>query len=117
VKKLLAILALIAIASVAVSFFYRRKIVLAFATPEKKACARVGELCASEHEGSREDLDRCVDGMQQAKKIAGPKSVDQSVQCINEATTCGKAMGCVMGGVGIGAMKEFVKGVGDAVTR
>jgi len=55
--------------------------------------------------------------MTEAKKIAGPQAVDQSVKCVNEATTCGKAMGCVVGGVGVGTVKEVLKGVGDAVTR
>jgi len=123
-RKILAILVLVAIAGIAASVLLSKKSV--FATPETKACARVNELCASDssvaqdprgHPDPRADLEHCVDAMTGAKKVAGQKAVDQSVQCINEATTCGKAMGCVVGGVGVGTVKEVLKGVGDAVTR
>ena len=114
-RKILAILVLIAIAGIAASVLLSKKGV--FATPEKKACGRVNDLCASDSSVAKPDLDHCVEAMTGAKKVAGQKAVDQSVQCINEATTCGKAMGCVVGGVGVGTVKEVLKGVGDAVTR
>lgn len=85
------------------------------ATPEAKTCIKLGELCGAEKSG--EKLDQCVDGLNQAKKMSGEPAVQRSMQCVQESTTCMAATGCMMGGVGMGALGEMMKGFGSAISR
>ena len=52
-----------------------------------------------------------------ARKMAGPGNVERSEQCLADAKTCAAATGCMSGGVGMGAMGEFLKGLGGALSR
>lgn len=114
-KKLLYALAFVTVAVLGVSLVFGKKIVLALSSPETKACVKLGDLCGQG--GDTHALDQCVDGLHQARKIAGSASVDKSLTCIQGADTCMAATGCMMGGVGVGAMKEMVKGFTDAVSK
>ena len=86
------------------------------ATPEGKACIRVSDLCGVA-DRSTASLESCVADLEKAKKLAGPASVDRSMKCIEESDTCAAVTGCVMGGVGVGAMGEMMKGFGSALSR
>jgi hypothetical protein len=114
-KKLLYAVAFLTVAVLGVSLVFGKKIVLALSSPETKACAKLGDLCGQK--GDAHALDQCVDGLHEARKIAGSKSVDKSLSCIQGSDTCMAATGCMMGGVGVGAMKEMVKGFADAVSK
>ena len=37
--------------------------------------------------------------------------------CVQESTTCAAATGCMLGGVGVGALGEMMKGLGSALSR
>ncbi|HSO38081.1 MAG TPA: hypothetical protein VLT33_36385 [Labilithrix sp.] len=86
------------------------------ATPEGKACIRVSELCGVD-DRSAAKLESCVADLEKAKKLAGPANVDRSVKCIEESNSCAAVTGCMMGGVGMGAMGEMMKGFGSALSR
>ncbi len=114
-KKLFTIVVVITVAALGLSLLFGKKIVLALSSPETKACAKMGDLCGQT--GDKKSLDQCVDGLAQARKVAGTESVDKSTSCIQESKTCMAATGCMMGGVGVGAMKEIFKGFSSAVSK
>ncbi len=114
-KKLLAIFAVVAIGAIVISVVFGKSIVLALSSPETKACVKMGDLCGQS--GDKHALDQCVDGLQQARKVAGSPAVDKSLSCIQESNTCMAASGCVVGGVGVGAVKEMLKGFGNALSK
>ncbi|MDB4935195.1 MAG: hypothetical protein JWP87_2167 [Labilithrix sp.] len=88
------------------------------ATPEGRTCIKMSELCgSSDQEKSREKLDACVANLEQAKKVAGAPAVERSMACVQESNTCAAASGCMMGGVGMGALGEMMKGFGSALSR
>ena len=70
------------------------------ATPEGKACIRVSELCAVDDRSS-EKLQSCIADLEKAKK----------------SNSCAAVSGCMMGGVGMGAVGEMMKGFGSALSR
>ena len=86
------------------------------ATPEGRACIKIGDLCNAQDKSS-EKLDKCIEGMESAKKVAGVPAVERSMKCVEESTTCMAATGCMMGGVGMGALGEFAKGFGTAISK
>src|SRR5438128_3470991 len=85
------------------------------ATPEGKMCVRLGELCATDP--SAKDLDECIDGMKELRKMSGPSSFERSQKCIDESNSCAAASGCIMGGAGVGTLGEFLKGFGNALSK
>lgn len=85
-------------------------------TPEGRACVKMADLCG-EQNASYKDLDKCVDDMKKARKLAGDSSFDKSAKCVQESNSCAAATGCWMGGVGVGAMGELLKGFGTAITK
>lgn len=85
-------------------------------TPEGKTCIKMADLCGSTDKSS-EKLDRCIANMDQAKKVAGVPAVERSMKCVEESTTCMAATGCMMGGVGVGALGEMMKGFGSALSK
>jgi hypothetical protein len=85
-------------------------------SPEGKACIKMSELCGATDKSS-EKLDQCIEGMESAKKVAGAPAVERSMKCVEESTTCMAATGCMMGGVGVGALGEFAKGFGTAISK
>lgn len=109
-KKALPILVLLVIIGVgAATFAYLRN-------PNRSACVRVGELCG-ETQGSKEKLDQCTTQIEQWRKVAGDEPVDKGITCVDQAKTCGEAMGCVAG-AGVSGVKnvvdDFLKGFGKA---
>ena len=84
-------------------------------TPEARMCIKMGEVCASE--AGAKDFDQCVDGMKKLRKMSGDHSFERSQKCIEESTTCAAASGCMMGGVGVGALGELMKGFGTAMSK
>jgi len=85
--------------------------------PERAACVRVGELCGETGDASKQKLDQCTQQVEQWRKVAGDAPVDKGIQCVDEAKTCGEAVGCVAG-AGFGGFKnvvdDFFKGFGKA---
>jgi hypothetical protein len=43
--------------------------------------------------------------------------VDRSEACLADAKTCAAASGCMSGGIGMGAAGEYLKGLGQALSR
>jgi len=88
----------------------------AASSPEGKACTRMAELCDAD-DWSANDMNACVTDMKKARKLAGDRSFEKSVECINESKSCAAAAGCWAGGVGVGAAGEMMKGFGTALTK
>lgn len=114
-KKLLVIAVVVVVVVVGIGLLFGKRVLLAFASPETKACAKIGDLCSAE--GSSRDLDACVDGLEKTRKVVGDEAVDKTIACIDDAETCVAASGCMVGGIGVGVLEELVKGIGDAVRR
>jgi hypothetical protein len=85
------------------------------ATPEGEVCLKVAELCSTD--AKAKDLEECVDGMKKLRKMSGDASFERSRKCIDESKSCAAASGCMMGGVGVGALGEMMKGFGAAITK
>ncbi len=87
----------------------------AAAPGDSVACARLVDLCSTSDQ--KVDSSQCITQMADARKMAGAANVDRSEQCMADAKTCAAASGCLSGGVGMGAMGEFLKGLGGALSR
>jgi hypothetical protein len=79
------------------------------------ACARLVDLCSTSDQ--KVDSTDCQKQLADARKMAGPGNVERSEQCLTDAKTCAAASGCLSGGVGMGAMGEFLKGLGGALSK
>lgn len=112
---LLGLLAVVVVLG-GVALVFREDIALAFASRETKACAKVGKLCGG-GKGTLDDLKTCEDGIETARKLTGEKAVEKSLSCIEETDTCLGATGCMVGGVGTGALIELGKGLGNALGK
>src|SRR5262245_51272418 len=73
-------------------------------------CKRVAELCTTSDQ--KVDASDCEKKLADARKMSGSSNVERSEKCVLEANTCAAASGCISGGVGMGAMGEFLKGLG-----
>jgi hypothetical protein len=109
-KKALPFVVLLAIIGACVfAFGYMRN-------PNRSACMRVAELCGDK-DGTKEQLDQCTGQIEEWRKVAGNEPVDKGITCVDEAKTCGEAMGCVAG-AGVSGFKnvvdDFLKGFGKA---
>jgi hypothetical protein len=108
-KKLLVVLGFTAV--IAIVLFATRR---AVATPERAACVHLGELCDADFDADK--LQACTDNLERARKLAGAAAADRSIACIDQSTTCAAAVGCTVGGIGVGAAGEFMKGLGKALS-
>jgi len=112
-KKAIPILLLVGIAGAGVgvgAWAYMKK-------PERAACVRMADLCG-EKDGTKEKLDQCTAEVEQWRKTAGDATVDKGIQCVDEAKTCGEAMGCVAGAGVKGfqnVVEDFLKGFGKGL--
>jgi hypothetical protein len=79
------------------------------------ACQRIVELCSTSEQ--KVDPAECEKKFADGRKIAGSANVERSLSCVAEAKTCAAASGCVSGGVGMGAIGEFLKGLGSALSK
>lgn len=84
-------------------------------TSDTTACARLSDLCSTSDE--KVDPPACMKQLADARKMAGPANVERSELCLADAKTCAAATGCISGGVGMGAMGEYLKGLGGALSR
>lgn len=85
-------------------------------SPERSACLRMADLCGTQN-GTKQDLDQCVDQIKQFRKVAGDEAADKGLVCVDGAKTCGEAVGCVAGAgfKGVqGMVNDFFKGFGNA---
>jgi hypothetical protein len=85
------------------------------ATSDAAACARLAELCSTSD--GKIDVAACESKLGDSRKLTGPGNVDRSKSCVAEAKTCAAATGCMSGGIGMGAMGEFLKGFGSALSK
>jgi hypothetical protein len=111
-KKALAVILALGIGGAGVAAFaYLKK-------PERTACVRIADLCGETKKGTKDDLDQCVEEVEKWRKVAGDEPVDKGIQCVDEAKTCGEAMGCVTG-AGIkgfqNVVDDFFKGLGKGL--
>ena len=84
---------------------------------EGKVCTRLGDLCDTRDiQKSGAKFDECVADMKHARKMAGEQAFARTLTCMEESKSCGAATGCVVGGVGVGAVGEMLKGFGSALS-
>lgn len=93
-------------------------------TPDKRACARLSELCASasadEDSDDKADKDDACDQFFSALRRNAPESADHTIACVNESRSCGQAAGCVSGGaihIGTGFVRDFAEGLNQSLRR
>jgi L-aminopeptidase/D-esterase-like protein len=92
--------------------------VAAAATPpasDHAACEHLADLCSTSQQ--KVDVPDCERQLADARKMSGPANVDHSLQCVTDAKSCASATGCISGGVGMGALGEFMKGFGSALSH
>ena len=80
----------------------------ACASPERKACNRMAELC-----GMEEKVENCEQALAEVKKVA-PDELPNLVTCMQESSSCSALLGCQAGAalkVGLGAGKGFLEGL------
>jgi hypothetical protein len=82
---------------------------------ESATCARLADLCSTSDHPM--DTSGCEKQLADARKLAGDGNVVRTEQCLVDAKTCAAAQGCISGGVGMGAMGEFLKGLGSAMSH
>jgi hypothetical protein len=87
----------------------------ATASSDQAACARLADLCSTSAE--KVDMAQCETRLSDSRKLSGAGNVDRSEACIAEARTCAAATGCISGGIGVGALGEFLKGVGTSLSK
>jgi hypothetical protein len=107
-KKALAVILVLGIIAAGVAAFAWMR------NPGRAACVRVADLCG-EKDGTKEKLDQCTDQIEQWRKTAGDEPVDKGIKCVDQAKTCGEAMGCVAGASVKGfqnVVDDFLKGFG-----
>jgi hypothetical protein len=83
--------------------------------PEKRACARLTELC-----GDKNQAAQCERDMSELAKQAKPETMSKLDTCLGDAKTCAEGAGCVFGtGVNVfgDALGQFMKGVGGALNK
>jgi 2-oxoglutarate dehydrogenase E2 component (dihydrolipoamide succinyltransferase) len=85
------------------------------AMSDSAACARLAELCSTADK--KVDPSECEKDLADGRKLSGAAGVDRTESCLAEAKTCAAASGCVSGGIGMGAMGEFLKGLGSALSK
>jgi hypothetical protein len=79
--------------------------------PEKKACARIAELCGIEQKGGNSE--QCNQMFETLKKANADKA-GEVAKCMADAKSCGEVAGCTAGAavtVGADLAKEFLKGL------
>jgi hypothetical protein len=82
---------------------------------DETACGRLAELCSTSDQAI--DPRECQRKLGDARRMAGGSNVERSNSCLAESHTCAAAQGCLSGGVGVGAVGEFLKGLGGALSK
>jgi hypothetical protein len=102
-KKLLTIVVLAVVAYAVYAYVLR--------PPEKRACARLAELCGFDPSGGEsQQCTRMLDTLKQSNA----QSVAQVATCVGDAKSCGEAAGCVSGAAlsaGAGFARDFLGGL------
>jgi hypothetical protein len=88
--------------------------------PEKRACAHLAALCRGE-DGEMGDAKsgECADFFAALKSHA-PDALERTTSCVDEARSCGQAVGCVAGGgiqIGTGFARDFADGLSKSLHR
>jgi hypothetical protein len=83
-----------------------------YAGPDKaRACDRLATLCGSDLKGALKD---CEQKMTEVEKTVGKDAMAKTVSCLNEAGSCARGVGCMVG-TGVSALGEFFEGVRRSV--
>jgi hypothetical protein len=88
-----------------------------FAPKQVRACEKLAKLCGQH---SKESSAQCEQKMADLEKAVGKPAMDKAVSCLDEATTCARGVGCLVGsGVNaIGnALGDFLEGVRRSVGK
>jgi hypothetical protein len=80
-------------------------------SPERKACAKVIDLCG----GGKKEIEQCVDGMTRVKKAVGAQGIDHFVECTADSKSCADAMGCGIGSAMKIGVEDILHGVDRAI--
>jgi hypothetical protein len=87
--------------------------------PEKRACARLTELCQERMRDANDGPGEC-DEYFDALKRTSPESLPRTASCVSEARSCGQAVGCMTGGaihMGAGFVRDFADGLNKALKQ
>jgi hypothetical protein len=68
-------------------------------TPEIRGCEKLSRLCGGD-KPNPDQIKECVEQMRNLKEAGGPDALTQPLKCIDEATSCGEAVGCAAGAYG-----------------
>ncbi len=79
------------------------------------ACSKMAVLCSTSDE--KVDTAACERKLADGRKLSGEANVERSIACLSEARTCAAATGCLAGGIGVGAVGEFLKGLGSSLSK
>jgi hypothetical protein len=82
---------------------------------DELACGNLAELCSTSDQ--KVDSAECQKKLADSRKLSGSGNVDRATVCIAEARTCAAATGCLSGSIGVGALGEFFKGLGSALSN
>jgi hypothetical protein len=82
---------------------------------DSAACAKMAALCSTSDE--KVDTAECERKLADGRKLSGGANVQRSIACLAEAKTCAAATGCLAGGLGMGAVGEFLKGLGSSLSK
>jgi hypothetical protein len=85
--------------------------------PEKRACAKMADLCG---EKEKNDAERCERDMSDLRKNASVETLARFDACVDNAKTCAEGVGCAAG-AGLSTAGEvfnqFIKGLGGALPK
>ena len=108
-KKIVVLVVVIAVIAAGVAAW-----ALTRSTPERRLCSRLGDLCAAE--GSYDDLDACVKEVEKLNEALGKKRIDETAACVDEASSCSMAAGC-LAGTGMDVLKDVAKDFLEGVLK
>ncbi len=82
--------------------------------PRLAACARFAELCGADNRR------QCDDALDALVKVSGREALDGPLACLRKAEGCPEASGCLAGAAGKAGLKaaeQFLKGLGESLTK
>jgi len=83
-----------------------------YMTPKQvRACEKLAKLCG---DGAKDALKECEQKMNDLEKAVGKPAMEKAVSCLNEASSCARGVGCMVG-TGVSALGEFLEGVRRSV--
>ena len=116
-KKLIGVSIVGAVLVVGIVFLFMAKPALnPLLSVEAKTCMRVADLCTPGVAADLQKLNDCEEALKSVKRLSGDEAFSKSTTCVADANSCAAAGGCMMGGAGVGAVSEFLKGFANAAS-